>query len=48
WNEEFEGHAVFPAAFNQSLLEVQLGGFDLSMAIKQVFSWNHYATRPII
>ena len=48
WNEDFEGHAVFPAAFNQSLLEVQLGGFDLAMAIKQVFSWNHYATRPII
>ncbi len=48
WNEDYEGHAVFPAAFNQSLLKAQFGGFDLAMAIKQVFSWNHYAARPII
>ena len=45
WNEEYEGHAVFPASFNLALRQVRQRGFDLSMAIKEVFSWNHYARR---
>ena len=47
WNEEFEGHAVFPARFNFSLPEVTQRGFDLAMAIREVFGWNHYASRGI-
>ena len=48
WNEEFEGHAVFPFSFNHSLERVVQSGFDLVMAIKQRFGWNHYATRNIV
>ena len=48
WNEEFEGHAVFPARFNHSLPEVTQRGFDLAMAIREVFGWNHYAERDIL
>jgi hypothetical protein len=47
WNEEFEGHAVFPSSFNQSLSEVKQEGFDLAMAIKEAFGWNHYSKRSI-
>ena len=47
WNEEDEGHAIFPADFNLSLAEMQQRGFDLPMAIKQVFGWNHYSQRSI-
>ena len=47
WNEEFEGHAVFPFDFNLSVPHVAQHGFDLAMAIKEVFSWNHYAQRDI-
>ena len=47
WNEEFEGHAVFPAQFNLALSAGRQGGFDLAMALKQVFGWNHYAERDI-
>ena len=45
WNEEFEGHAVLPARFNHSVRNMRQGGFDLSMAIREVFGWNHYAER---
>jgi hypothetical protein len=48
WNEEFEGHAVFPASFNRSVPTVTQRGFDLVMAIKAVFGWNHYAVRDIV
>ncbi len=48
WNEEFEGHAVFPASFNLSLPDVVQHGFDLSMAIKETFGWNHFAEREIV
>ena len=48
WNEEFEGHAVFPASFNLSLPEVTQHGFDLAMAIKEIFGWNHFAKREIM
>ena len=48
WNEEFEGHAVLPAEFNFSLPEVTQDGFDLVMAIKEVFGWNHYAERDLV
>ena len=48
WNEEFEGHAILPARFNKCLESVEHKGFDLAMAVKQVFGWNHYARRPII
>ena len=41
WNEEFEGHAVFPAEFNDSLASLVQNGFDYGLAIKQVFGWNH-------
>ena len=47
WNEEFEGHTVFPFDFNLSVPHVVQHGFDLAMAIKEVFSWNHYAYRDI-
>ncbi len=47
WNEEFEGHAVFPASFNLSLRDVAQQGFDLAMAIKETFGWNHFAEREI-
>ena len=48
WNEEFEGHAVLPAAFNLAFGPSEQGGFDYVMAIKQTFGWNHYAERPIL
>ena len=47
WNEEFEGHCVFPFEFNFSVPEVTQHGWDLAMPIKEVFGWNHYATRAI-
>ena len=47
WNEEFEGHAVFPALFNLALSGGEQGGFDFGMAIKEAFGWNHYALRAI-
>ncbi|MFP6573158.1 MAG: hypothetical protein VB674_11150, partial [Vicinamibacterales bacterium] len=47
WNEEFEGHCVFPFEFNFSVPEVTQHGFDLAMPIKEVFGWNHYATRGV-
>ena len=45
WNEEFEGHAVFPFSFNHAVPEVIQRGFDLAMALREVFGWNHYAER---
>jgi hypothetical protein len=47
WNEEFEGHCVFPFEFNFCVPEVTQHGFDLAMPIKEVFGWNHYATRGV-
>ena len=47
WNEEYEGHAVLPAQFNLALSDSEQGGFDIAMALKQVFGWNHYAERAI-
>lgn len=47
WNEEFEGHCVFPFDFNFSVPEVVQQGFDLAMPVKEVFGWNHYAQREI-
>lgn len=47
WNEEFEGHCVFPFDFNFSVPEVVQQGFDLAMPLKEVFGWNHYAQREI-
>ena len=47
WNEEFEGHCVFPFEFNFSGPEVTQHGWDLALPIKEVFGWNHYATRAI-
>ena len=47
WNEEFEGHTVFPFEFCLAVPEVVQHGFDLAMAIKEVFSWNHYAYRDL-
>ena len=47
WNEEFEGHCVFPFDFNLSVPRVEQHGFDAAMAVKEVFGWNHYAFRDI-
>ena len=50
WNEEFEGHCVWPFDFNLTVPveTVEQQGFDISMAIKEVFGWNHYAFRDIL
>lgn len=47
WNEEYEGHALFPARFNRSLKHFRYGGFDLALAVKEVFGWNTYARKGI-
>lgn len=47
WNEEFEGHCVFPSSLNESLNTTVQEGFDLPMAIKEAFGWNHYSKRKI-
>ncbi len=47
WNEESEGHALFPASFNRSLRELRYGGFDLALGHKEVFGWNTYANKEI-
>jgi len=47
WNEESEGHALFPASFNRSLKELRYGGFDLALGLKEAFGWNTYAKRKI-
>ena len=47
WNEEYEGHAVFPAQFNLALSETEQAGFDFVMALKEAFGWNHYAERAL-
>jgi hypothetical protein len=48
WNEEYEGHAVFPAQFNLALIEGEQAGFEFVMALKEVFGWNHYAHRALV
>ena len=48
WNEEFEGHCLFPFDFNLSVPHVEQHGFDAAMALKEVFGWNHYAFRDIM
>jgi hypothetical protein len=48
WNEEFEGHCVFPSNLNRSLTNRVQEGFDLPMALKEAFGWNHYAQNPIV
>ena len=47
WNEEFEGHSIFPFDFNLTVPNSVQHGFDLSMAIKEAFGWNHYAKRDL-
>jgi len=47
WNEEFEGHALLPARFNEAVSPAKQQGFELVMAVKQVFGWNHYAASPL-
>lgn len=37
WNEEFEGHALFPALRNQALVAGEQGGFEWLSAIKEVY-----------
>ncbi len=48
WNEEFEGHCVFPSSFNLALADEVQGGFDWGLALRQRFGWNHYAHRDIL
>jgi hypothetical protein len=43
WNEEFEGHALFPARSNAAMVRRDHGGFEWLMALKEVFGWNHHA-----
>ncbi len=45
WNEEWEGHSIMPAHFNRTLAPRTQKGFDLVMAVKQAFGWNHYMQR---
>ena len=45
WNEEFEGHALFPSAVNDAVVGEGAHGFEWLQAIKEVFGWNHYAVR---
>jgi hypothetical protein len=40
WNEEFEGHALFPARANEAMVRDRLGGFEWLAAIKEVYGWN--------
>lgn len=47
WNEEYEGHSLFPSRFNLALSTETRRGFDLPLAIKQAFGWNHYAGRGL-
>lgn len=47
WNEEFEGHCIFPFDFNLAVPNATQHGFDSAMALKEVFGWNHYALRDI-
>jgi len=47
WNEEAEGHALFPAKFNRSLKSLRYGGFDLALGLKETFGWNTYANKRI-
>ena len=49
WNEEFEGHCLFPFSMNLTVPadEQEQHGFDVAMALKEVFGWNHYALRDI-
>ncbi len=47
WNEEFEGHSIFPFDFNLTVPVSVQHGFDLSMAVKEAFGWNHYAWRDV-
>ena len=49
WNEEYEGHCLWPFDFNLSVPaeSVAQHGFDICMALKEVFGWNHYAFRDI-
>ena len=42
WNEEFEGHAVMPAARSRALIERRQSGFDWLYAIK-----SRYGVAPI-
>jgi hypothetical protein len=45
WNEEWEGHALFPSEFNLTYSPRVAEGFDYVLAVKQAFGWNHYAQR---
>ena len=45
WNEEFEGHALFPSSFNSAMVGEGMNGFEWLFALKDAFGWNHYAGR---
>jgi len=53
WNEEFEGHTVFPTRSNPAMVRSEFAGFEWLMAIKEVYGWNHpvvargFAGRPL-
>lgn len=44
WNEEFEGHALMPAAANEALVESGQDGFEWLRAIRGLYGWNHHAS----
>jgi hypothetical protein len=43
WNEEFEGHALMPAASNRALFDKRHGGLDWLYALKSIYGWNSWA-----
>ena len=45
WNEEFEGHALMPAASNRALVDRRDGGLDWLYALKSLYGWNSWALR---
>ena len=45
WNEEFEGHALMPAAANRALVEERDGGFDWLQALKSIYGSDSWAGR---
>jgi len=43
WNEEFEGHALMPAASNRVLFDKRHGGLDWPYVLKSIYGWNSWA-----
>lgn len=46
WNEEFEGHTLFPFRTNLSVPDPRHFGFDIALALRRVFGWNRDMAGP--